>query len=92
MLLNIDPKYRSSLHSIQLATVCRTELIEKYPINEILEPFMSSIKCLERVSYETCMHHDAWFTVRVSAHKDSFGGVLHGVPRSPLGVLAFLQL
>lgn len=56
MLLNIDPKYRASLHSIQLATVCRTQLIEKYPINEVLEPFMSSIKCLERVSYESCMH------------------------------------
>jgi len=50
MLLNIDPKYRSSLHSIQLAAVCCTNLIEKYSISEILEPFMMSIKSLESVS------------------------------------------
>jgi len=50
MLLNIDPKYRSSLHSIQLATVCCTELIEKYAVSEVLAPFMSSIKSLESVS------------------------------------------
>ena len=56
MLLNIDPKYRSSLHSIQLITPCLTKLIEKYPINEILEPFMSSIRCLERVSCIAICH------------------------------------
>lgn len=50
MLGNIDPKYRSSLHSIQLVAVLCTELLHRYSINEILEPFMRSINQLESVS------------------------------------------
>ena len=49
MLANIDPKFRSSLHTIQLVAVVRTEMIEKYPISEILEPFISDIRQLESV-------------------------------------------
>ena len=49
MLGNIDPKYRSRAECIQLLTVVRTELINKYGINEILEPFMKTIQHLEKV-------------------------------------------
>ena len=47
---NIDPKLRSTMHTIQLVTVIKTELIGKYGINEILKPFMEDIHQLESVS------------------------------------------
>ena len=49
MLGNIDPKYRSSTHSIQLVAVVHTELLHQYSVDEILEPFMRSINQLESV-------------------------------------------
>ena len=56
MLGNISPKYRSNLHTIQLLCVVRTSLLQKYGINQILEPFMSDIKELESVSAQIHMH------------------------------------
>lgn len=50
MLGNIDPKYRSNLHVIQLLCVVTTPLLKKYGINQILEPLMTDIKELESVS------------------------------------------
>lgn len=50
MLGNIDPKFRSRTENIQLLTVVRTTLISKYGINKILEPFITEINLLERVS------------------------------------------
>ena len=50
MLGNIDPKFRSTLHTIQLVAVVRTQLMEQYPVGEILEPFMDDVKKLESVS------------------------------------------
>lgn len=47
---NIEPKNRSAIHTIQLVAVVRTELIEKYGINEILKPFVKDITQLESVS------------------------------------------
>ena len=55
MLGNIDPRYRSNLHVIQLLCVVPTPLLKKYGINEILEPFMTDIKDLESVS--ACVIH-----------------------------------
>lgn len=49
MLGNINPKFRSALHTIQLLTVVRTTLIEKYGINKILEPLMTAVHKLESV-------------------------------------------
>ena len=46
---NLDPKYRSRLHTIQLVTVVRTELIEECGPNLILDSFMNDIKLLESV-------------------------------------------
>lgn len=45
----IDPKYRSGLHTIQLLCVIEAQILQKYSIHEILEPFMSDIKQLESV-------------------------------------------
>ena len=47
---NIDPKFRSGLHNIQLLAVVRTALITKYGIAKILEPFIAALKSLESVS------------------------------------------
>ena len=49
MLGNIDPKFRSTLKSIQLLTIANTVYIEKYGIDAILEPFMKDILKLEEV-------------------------------------------
>ena len=57
MLGNIHPKYRSSLHTIQLVSVCNTALLDQYSINDILDPFMTSINQLESV----CLHM-LWLT------------------------------
>lgn len=47
---NIKPKFRSTLQVIQLLCAVKTEYINKYGIDEILEPFMSAINELESVS------------------------------------------
>lgn len=47
---NIDTKYRSAVHTIQLVAVVRTILIEKYGIRNILEPFVKDIIQLESIS------------------------------------------
>lgn len=58
---NIDPKYRSSLHSIQLLCVVKTNVITKFGINEVLKPFVQDMLELEsivmKVKYEyfTCI-------------------------------------
>ena len=57
MLGNIDPKFQSSVQSIQLVAVLRTQLIETYTVNEVLKPFMTDIKQLESVGFcGTIMH------------------------------------
>lgn len=58
---NIDPKFRSTLHTIQLVAVLRTSLITKYGIGEILKPFVRSIQKLECVrlysTHEDDLHY-----------------------------------
>ena len=49
MVGNIDPRLQSSLHTIQLEAVARTQHIDKYGINEILKLLMEEIKKLEEV-------------------------------------------
>ena len=50
LLGNINPKYRSNLHVIQLVAVVETQILQKHSIHKILEPFMLDIKALETVS------------------------------------------
>ena len=57
MLGNIDPKYRSGLHTIQLLSVVETQILQKYSIHKILESFMSDIKQLESVSTSYMYEH-----------------------------------
>lgn len=56
MLGNIDPKFRSTLRSIQLLTIANTIYIEKYGIDAILEPFMEDILKLEEVCMTLYMY------------------------------------
>ena len=49
MLGNIDPKYRSTLHTIQLLAVVKSAYIDKYGVNAILEPVMEAVRKLESV-------------------------------------------
>ena len=57
MLGNINPKYRSNLHVIQLVAAVETPILQKHhgSIHKILEPFMSDIKALETVSIHACI-------------------------------------
>ena len=53
---NIDPKYRSTLHTIQLLAVVKCAYIEKYGMNIILEPMMEAVKELETVRSFSTLH------------------------------------
>ena len=43
---NIHPKFRSTLKAINLAVCARYQLIEKYGMHKILEPFIEDLKIL----------------------------------------------
>ena len=58
---NLDPKYRSSLKSIQLLSVVKYTLVVKHGIGKILEPVVEAIKELEQV--DTCMHAIGYWRV-----------------------------
>ena len=47
---NIAPKYRSGLKAIQLVSIVQHTMIEKYGLDKIIEPFVSRVKELEKVS------------------------------------------
>lgn len=49
-LANLSPQYRSSLKMIHLVTVAKTVDVASYGIDKILQPFMESIKELEKVT------------------------------------------
>ncbi len=51
LLGNLRPEMRSSLKLIQLVTLVRQQYIKDYGIDKVLEPFMSSIRELESVSF-----------------------------------------
>ena len=46
---NIDPKYRSTMRCIQLLTIVKSTVLQKYGVDTILEPFMEDLKALEQV-------------------------------------------
>ena len=46
---NLDPRYRSSLKSIQLLSAVKYDIVVKYGIEEILKPTVEAIKKLEKV-------------------------------------------
>lgn len=46
---NLEPSLRSSMQSIQLLSVVRSPLVNKYGIDTILTPFMTDLKELEKV-------------------------------------------
>ena len=48
-LSNIRPKYRSSLHTIQLIAVVTHPLLQEYGFECILEPFIKEINELRKV-------------------------------------------
>ena len=47
---NLSPKYRSSLHSIQMLIAVKSKFLAQYGADKILEPVLEEIKQLERVS------------------------------------------
>ena len=50
MLGNIDPALRSRLEAINLIALFNTDLLTKYSIDNILEPFITDLKKLSVVS------------------------------------------
>ena len=53
---NLPPILRSCLHSIQLVAVVKTKFIEKYGVDNILEPFMHDLHELEKVNEFNYVH------------------------------------
>lgn len=49
ILANLPRRYKSSLPSIYLALLCKTEHIKTYGYNNVLEPLIKDIQCLETV-------------------------------------------
>ena len=47
MLGNISPYLRSQIRAIQLLAVCKTQVVERYGVDVILESFMNNLKILE---------------------------------------------
>jgi len=46
---NIHPQLRSTLRCIQLLSVVNVTLIDKYGMNEVLQPFVEELKDFEKV-------------------------------------------
>lgn len=47
VLANLDSKYRSTLHSIQLALLCKDSSVEKHGYQEVLRPLIQDLVTLE---------------------------------------------
>ena len=73
MLGNINPKYRSRIESIQLLTVIRTTLINKYGVNKILELFMEQINLLERVGTHMLLRLFVHYNTICTTHMQDSG-------------------
>ena len=54
---NISPKFRSTTKMIQLVAVTKYTVLEEYGFNEILQPFMVSIRSLESVWQKLGTHY-----------------------------------
>ena len=55
MLGNLSSYLRSQLRAIQLLAVCKTQVVERYGVDVILESFMTDLKTLEEV-WKQCLH------------------------------------
>ena len=55
-LANIRPEQRSNLATIQLLTVTKSEYVNKYGIDKILEPFIQEMAELEQVQNTVHIH------------------------------------
>ncbi|XP_026053335.1 uncharacterized protein LOC113039609 isoform X1 [Carassius auratus] len=47
VLANLDSKYRSALHSIQLALLCKVNTVKEHGYHEVLRPLIQDIATLE---------------------------------------------
>jgi hypothetical protein len=43
MLTNVKPKYRSRLHTVNLATICFSSSLKNYGFDEILKPVIADL-------------------------------------------------
>ena len=50
MLANLSPHLRSSFQAINLLTIAKSKVIEKYGVDTVLKPFMDDLLELEGVS------------------------------------------
>ena len=63
---NISPKYRSQLRLINLAVVATVPIVEKYDLNEILQPFITDLNILSSTG----------ISISVNGVKQTFKGAL----------------
>ena len=55
VLLNVHPCHRSSLRFIQLLAVAKSNHIQSYGIDAVLEPAINDLQTLANVSYLTAV-------------------------------------
>lgn len=48
VLANLPSKYRSSLHAIQLAVLCKASAVKQYGYEKVLHPLVQDLKTLEK--------------------------------------------
>ena len=59
LLGNLPPMLRSSLKVIQLVSIVCHSTLMKYGVDKILEPFITAVKCFEKVSCDGfCIHYN----------------------------------
>lgn len=58
LLGNLPPTLRSSLKVIQLVSIVCHSTLMKYGVDKILEPFITAVKCFEKVSCGFCIHYN----------------------------------
>ncbi len=53
---NLEPKYRSTIASIQLLGIVKKSLLDKYGIDAVLQPFVDDLKKLVIVKLYCILH------------------------------------
>ena len=83
-LANIDPAMRSKLQAIQVVCLFEKEVLQKYSIDDIMQPFLSDIEKLGKVrlvpaslyrnalqTYLTCLQYRMMVTLSQSMVRSS---------------------
>ncbi|RXN05340.1 hypothetical protein ROHU_033485 [Labeo rohita] len=73
MVLNLPSKYRSSLHSIQLAALGKSDDVRFFGYEKFLDPLMKDVKCLEQTGvFVPALNHNVDLLGKFNASLDKY--------------------